>query len=73
MIWLLFVTLMAALMPIQEAKGCNVEDVLPLLKRHEIQVLLAAGLRARGVRKAVGTSAAVDVDEELVGSPSRGS
>ena len=57
MIWLLFVTLMATLMPIQEAKGCNVEDVLPLLKRHEIQVLLAAGFPPTEVAQRSGTSA----------------
>jgi transposase len=56
MIWLLFVTMMAAMMPGQGSKGRNVGDMLPLLKRHEIQVLLGAGFEATDVAKRTGTS-----------------
>ena len=56
MIWLLFVTLMGALMPIQSSKGRNEGDVIPLLKRHEIQVLLNAGFPTKDVAERSGTS-----------------
>lgn len=56
MIWLLIVTFMATLMPIQGSKGRNVGDVLPQLKRHEIQVLLDAGFPPTEVARRSDTS-----------------
>jgi transposase len=56
MIWLLFVTIMAATMPSQGSKGRSVGDMLPLLKRHEIQVLLGAGFTPTDVARRTGTS-----------------
>lgn len=56
MMWLLLVTMMAVTMPSQGSKGRSVGDMLPLLKRHEIQVLLGAGFTATDVAKRTGTS-----------------
>jgi transposase len=56
MIWLVFATIMAAIMPMRGPKGCEEGDVLSLLKRHEIQVLLDAGFSATDVAERSGTS-----------------
>jgi transposase len=56
MIWVLWVTIMATLMPMRGSKGSIEGDVLPLLKRHEIQVLLAAGFVPTDVARRSGTS-----------------
>ena len=56
MIWLLMVTLLGALMPIRGPKGCDEGDMIPQLKRHEIQVLLDAGFTPTDVAKRSGTS-----------------
>ncbi len=56
MIWLLIVTIMATVMPSGASKGRSVGDMLPLLKRHEIQVLLGAGFAPTDVAKRTGTS-----------------
>lgn len=56
MIWLIFVTIMAAIMPTRDPKSGEERDMLPLLKRHEIQVLLDAGFTAADVAARSGTS-----------------
>ncbi len=56
MIWVLWVTIMATLMPMRGSKGCNQGDMLPLLKRHEIQVLLDAGFSTADVARRSDTS-----------------
>lgn len=56
MIWLFFATIMAAIMPIRDPKGCEEGDVFSLLKRHEIQVLLGAGFAPSDVAQRSGTS-----------------
>jgi len=56
MIWLLVLTLLGVLMPIRGLKGCDEGDMVPLLKRHEIQVLLDAGFTPTDVASRSGTS-----------------
>lgn len=56
MMWLLFATMMALIMPTTGSKGRSVGEMLPLLKRHEIQVLLGAGFAPGDVAKRTGTS-----------------
>ena len=56
MMWLLFVTIMVAVMPGGASKGRSVGDMIPLLKRHEIQVLLGAGFTPTDVARRSGTS-----------------
>ncbi len=56
MIWLFFATIMAAIMPMRDPKGCEERDMLPLLKRHEIHVLLDAGHTPGDVAERSGTS-----------------
>ncbi|NJK89865.1 MAG: IS21 family transposase [Myxococcales bacterium] len=56
MMWLLFMAMMGALMPTVGAKRGIEEGMIPLLKRHEIQVLLKAGFSARDVAERSGTS-----------------
>lgn len=56
MIWVLWLAMMSAMMPIDAANGCNEGDVLPLLKRHEIQVLLDAGFSPADVARRSDTS-----------------
>ena len=56
MMWLLFVTMMATVMPSGASKGRSVGDMIPLLKRHEIQVLLGAGFAPTDVAKRTGAS-----------------
>lgn len=56
MMWLLFVTMVTAIMAGQGEKGRSVGEMLPLLKRHEIQVLLGAGFSASDVAKRSGVS-----------------
>lgn len=56
MMWLVFVTMMAALMPIRDVRGHEEREMLPLLKRHQIQVLLDAGFAAEDVAVRSGAS-----------------
>jgi transposase len=56
MIYLLIAAIMGALMPIQGAKPGNEGEMIPLLKRHEIQVLLKAGFSVADVAKRSSTS-----------------
>jgi hypothetical protein len=56
MIWVLWLAMTSAMMPIDAANGCNEGDVLPLLKRHEIQVLLDTGFSPADVARRSDTS-----------------
>lgn len=56
MIWLLLAAIMAVTMPTGSRRGWEEWDMLPLLKRHEIQVLLTAGFPAADVARRSGTS-----------------
>jgi transposase len=56
MIWVLWLAIMSVMMPIQGSKGRNDGEVLPLLKRHEIQVLLDAGFSPADVARRSDTS-----------------
>ena len=51
-----FFVIMGALMPIHGPKDYGEGEMLPLLKRHEIQVLLKAGFSARDVAERSGAS-----------------
>ncbi len=54
MIWLLILAIMGAAMP--TSRRCDDGEMLPLLKRHEIQVLLKAGFTVGDVADRSGTS-----------------
>ena len=56
MIWVLIMAIMGVLMPSKTTKGCNDGEMIPLLKRHEIQVLLKAGMSTADVAKFSETS-----------------
>lgn len=56
MIPLLFFFIMGALMPTRGPKDYGDGEMLPLLKRHEIQVLLKAGFSAKDVAERSGAS-----------------
>ena len=56
MIWVLWLAIMTAMTSIRSSNGCNEGDVLPLLKRHEIQVLLDAGFSPADVARRSDTS-----------------
>lgn len=57
MIWVLLLAIMSAAMPTGGPKRCDDGEMVPLLKRHEIQVLLKAGFAPRDVAERSGTSA----------------
>ena len=57
MIWVLIMAIMGAAMPTRGARTGNQEEMIPLLKRHEIQVLLKAGFAVTDVAKRSATSA----------------
>jgi hypothetical protein len=54
MIWVLILAIMGAAMP--TSRRCDDGEMLPLLKRHEIQVLLKAGFTVGDVAERSGTS-----------------
>jgi transposase len=56
MIWVLILAIMGAAMPTGVSRRCNDGEMLPLLKRHEIQVLLKAGFQVSEVAERSGTS-----------------
>ncbi|MBL8739506.1 MAG: IS21 family transposase [Myxococcales bacterium] len=56
MIWTLILAIMSAVMPTRGPRGCDDGEMLPQLKRHEIQVLLRAGFPVRDVAERSGTS-----------------
>ena len=56
MIPLLFFFIMGALMPTRGPKDYGDGEMLPLLKRHEIEVLLKAGFSAKDVAERSGAS-----------------
>ena len=58
MIWVLIMTIMGAVMGPRAPKSCDEGEMLPLLKRHEIQVLLNAGFTKSDVAARSGTSVA---------------
>lgn len=58
MIWVLIMTIMGAVMGPRAPKSCDEGEMLPLLKRHEIQVLLNAGFTKSDVAGRSGTSVA---------------
>lgn len=58
MIWALWFAMMLMVMPQRAAKGCEEGEMLPLLKRHEIQVLLSVGLSPSDVAQKSGVSVA---------------
>lgn len=57
MIWVLILAIMGAAMPTGGSRRCDDGEMLPLLKRHEIQVLLRAGFTVADVAERSGTSA----------------
>src|SRR5688572_4452595 len=56
MICVVIAAIIGTLMPTRGAKPGNEADMIPLLKRHEIQVLLKAGFAAADVAKRTSTS-----------------
>lgn len=56
MIWALILAMMGMLMP-KLADRCEQGEMIPLLKRHEIQVLLKAGFSVADVAERTSTSA----------------
>jgi transposase len=56
MIWALIMAIMAAVLPPTDSKQCDDGEMIPLLKRHEIQVLLKAGFTVGDVAKRSSTS-----------------
>ncbi len=56
MIWVLILAIMSAAMPTGGPQRCDDGEMLPLLKRHEIQVLLKAGFSPSDVATRSGTS-----------------
>lgn len=56
MIWALILAIMTTLMGPPTSKGCDEGEVIPLLKRHEIQVLLRAGFSVSDVATRSATS-----------------
>ena len=56
MMWALILGVMTALMGTMGSMGCEDGEVIPLLKRHEIQVLLNAGFGVSDVAVRTGTS-----------------
>jgi transposase len=56
MIYVLIAAIMGTLMPTKSSKPGNEADMIPLLKRHEIQVLLKAGFTVTDVAKRTSTS-----------------
>src|SRR5262245_64576741 len=56
MIYLVIAAIMGALMPTRGAKPGNEGEMIPLLKRHEIQVLLKTGFSVADVAKRSSTS-----------------
>ncbi len=56
MIWVLLMSIMVAFAPTSAAKGCDDGEMIPLLKRHEIQVLLKAGFTEVEVAERSATS-----------------
>lgn len=57
MIYILIAAIMGTLMPTKNGKQGNEADMIPLLKRHEIQVLLKAGFTVADVANRSATSA----------------